>query len=116
MALPARGAHHQVALLEFRVQRTLDPADGTTGHHIAERHGRCIGRCIAHASAHVGIERQVEGFEQHLTFAQLRERHPLQAKVLRYRRPRGPRHQDDTLVEGQCVWHVSISLTMSSVV
>ncbi|MNI48075.1 hypothetical protein D3C73_1026230 [compost metagenome] len=72
VALPTGGTDHQVTFLKLRIQRTLDPADSAPGHDFADFHRCGVGRCVTHASAHVGIQRQENGLEQHLTVGQVR--------------------------------------------
>lgn len=86
MALPAGEADHQIALVEFRMTGVLDTADSATGHHFADLYRRGVGRCIAHAPAHVRIQRQVQGFQQHLAVFEIRQRFALQTEVFRSRR------------------------------
>ncbi|MNZ40536.1 hypothetical protein D3C78_580580 [compost metagenome] len=83
VALPTGGTDHQITFLKLRIERTLDPADSAPGHDFADFHRRGVGRCVTHASAHVGIQRQENGLEQHLTVGELRQRHPLHAEVFR---------------------------------
>ncbi|MND81649.1 hypothetical protein D3C80_734530 [compost metagenome] len=72
VALPTGGTDHQVTFLKLRIQRTLDPADSAPGHDFADFHRCGVGRCVTHAPAHVGIQRQENGLEQHLTVGQVR--------------------------------------------
>ena len=62
--------------------RGFHPADRAADHDRAEFHRRRVGRRVAHPSAHVGIERQVDGAQQHLARAGLRKRNLLDAEVI----------------------------------
>ena len=56
----------------------LDAADRAAAHRLAEGHGFGVRRPLAHPAAHVRVERQVDGAQQHLALRGLRARRLLE--------------------------------------
>ena len=95
MGLPAGAAEHDVALLVLVIVRGRDLAHRAGFDHLVDADRLGVGRRIAHASAHVGIEREPFGAQQHLPGPGLRHRKFLQAEVGRLRLADGAGRKHD---------------------
>ena len=95
MGLPAGARQHDVALGKAGIVRGDHLAHRAAFHHAADRHRRRIGRPVAHAPAHIGIERQPDGAQQHLALAGRRRRVFLDAEVGRLGLADGARDEND---------------------
>ncbi|KAG1585967.1 hypothetical protein G6F46_014812 [Rhizopus delemar] len=87
--LPAGLGQHPFTGLEIRMVGRLHTCHGATHHGLADLDRFGIGRRIAHAAAHIGIQREIHGAQQHLTWAGLRDI---------------PRFQPEIAVCGFAVW------------
>ena len=95
MGLPAGAAEHDVALLVLVIVGGRDLAHRAGFHHLVDADRLGVGRRIAHASAHIGIEREPFGAQQHLPGSGLRNRKFLEAEVGSFRLAHGARREHD---------------------
>ena len=72
--LPPGPGQHEVALGEPVVPRRHHLPHRPPGHHVAQLDRRRVGRPRVHAAPHVGVEREVDGADEHLPRGELR--HP----------------------------------------
>ena len=72
--LPTDPGEHEVALGEPVVARRHDLPHRPPGHHAAQLDRRRVGRPRVHAPPHVGVEREVDGADEHLPRGGLRRR------------------------------------------
>ena len=71
--LPTGLRQHPLARLEVGMVGRLHARHGASHHRLADLDGFGIGRRVAHAAAHIGVQRQVHGTQQHLAGAGLRD-------------------------------------------
>ncbi|MCY1298223.1 hypothetical protein D9M70_476970 [compost metagenome] len=103
IALPAGMGEHEITVAEIRVARAHDAGNCAALHNRADLHRLGIGPAGVHAPAHVGIEREVEDFEQNLAFGRLRDCRLDDAEVARRRSPRWPGGQQNLGVRAHCL-------------
>ena len=108
--LPPRAGQHEVALGEPVVPRRHDPPHRPPGHHVAQLDRRRVRRPRVHAAPHVGVERQVDGADEHLARGGFRRRRLVQPEVGLGREPLGAGVQQNPAVRaGRHALHRSIN-------
>src|SRR5205823_1659877 len=104
--LPASVAGHDVAGPQRSIARLLDTAHRAADHRLADLHRRRVGLGVFHAAAHVRIDREIE--RSHESFARARRQDGgfHQAKIRFFRKPGGPRSQNNLAIPLPCYRHV----------
>ena len=98
--LPAGLGHHQVPGGEAFGTGLHDLADGAADHDGADLDRGRVGWRVAHAPAHVGVQRQPPGPQQHLARRRGRHRRVLQPEGVGRRGADGTAGQDDAGILG----------------
>ncbi|MNL39322.1 hypothetical protein D3C87_1615950 [compost metagenome] len=98
--LPAGFGQDDIALAPVGMARGFHARDGAAHDHLADAYGWRVGLGVADAPAHVGIQRQVLGFQQQLANARLRDGRMLETKVAGFGAAYGAGRQDDAQVLG----------------
>src|SRR5271165_3487882 len=95
MRLPAVAAEREIAFLKPGVVRPRNLTDNSTLYDIADLRGHCVRALTADPSTHIGVERQVDALEQHLTLARLGQRALNDGEILGHRHAIGSPFQQD---------------------
>ncbi|MNT52464.1 hypothetical protein D3C72_1894920 [compost metagenome] len=99
VVLPAGLRQHPFARLELRMVGRLDPRHRAAHHGLPDLHRLGVRRRVAHAAAHIGIQRQIDRAQQHLTGARLRHLARFQAEIAVRGLAVGTRGKHDTAVD-----------------
>src|SRR5690606_11226953 len=96
--LPAAAGEHDVSFLPVRVAGGDDLADRAAFHDFADLDRLGVGAGGAHAAAHIRVEGQINGFQQHLAFARRRDGSTFQLEMALVRHALRAFDQDDALI------------------